>query len=377
MIFQALLVAAVLLFLYPFCIYPALMLVLVRPRGRRIPPPPHNWPSVAIVICALNEQKIIREKMKNTLALHYPKEKLRIVVVSDGSTDATPSIVREFVPAGVRFIDQAMRRGKVTNLNEVITAATEDIIVSTDANVFLEPDAVQKLVATFEDSTVGAASGRIAVTGTTEMLSAPEENFFSIEWLLQDRATQIYSMPAVDGSLFAFRRELFVPCPTDTIIEDFIVAMQIVRQGKRIVFQPAAGGWETGATTTAEEFRRKVRIAAGAAQGLVRGNAWPKGAPLRFFWIYFSHKLLRWFSPLLGLLAALLAVLSWTYLFSQLVLAALVGVIAAAALRLVTRWQHPLLNAPFYFLLGQCSLALGLAKGLVGRQSVLWAKADR
>jgi cellulose synthase/poly-beta-1,6-N-acetylglucosamine synthase-like glycosyltransferase len=371
------LIAGVVIFVYPFVIYPAILLVLAR--GRRPEPiePVTDPPNVALVICALNEQKIIRQKVENSLALRYPKEKLRLVFISDGSTDDTADIIREYEAAGVQLIEHRVRRGKIANLNETLAVRQEDILVLSDANVIYHPDALLYLVARFRDPSVGCVSGKVILTDTTPALGAPTESYYSLEWLLQGRSSAIYSMVGTDGAMYALRRELFRPCPNDTLIEDLVIAMEIIRLGYRVVFEPRALGWEQGPASLREEFRRKVRIAAGSAQALLRGNAWPRHCPWRYWFIFISHKLLRWLSPVTGAVVLLLAVLTARQATSQLVLGGFLAASGLALLRWVTGWNNPVLSAPFYFVFGQVALAVGLAKGIAGKQNVLWAKTDR
>jgi poly-beta-1,6-N-acetyl-D-glucosamine synthase len=377
MMWSIVLVAGILLFLYPFAIYPAILFIL-RPARR----PEHGesdleLPTVALVVCALNERKIIRQKVENSLALHYPKEKLRIIFVSDGSTDDTAAIIREYETAGIQLIEQKTRRGKIANLNEVLAACPEQILVLSDANVIYHADVLVHLVARFRDPSVGCVSGKVILTDTMSTLESPTEQYYSLEWFLQEKSSAIYSMVGTDGAMYALRRELFHPVPNDTIIEDFVIAMEVVRRGRRVVFEPKALGWEAGPASPREEFRRKVRIAAGSAQALLRGNAWPRHAPLRYWFIFISHKLLRWLSPVIGAATLLVAVLTARQAASQLVLAGFLTVGALALLRWITGSNKPALSAPFYFIFGQAALALGLAKGIAGQQTVLWAKADR
>src|SRR5271157_3589456 len=254
------LIVATVLFLYPFAICPAILYFLA---GRRRSDPTgqssESLPSVALVICALNEEKIIRQKIENSLALRYPQGKLKIVVVSDGSRDGTADIVRGFETHGIQLVERAVRRGKIANLNAVLPACTEDILVLSDANVIYDPDALLHLVSRFRDPSVGCVSGKVVLTDSAPELDQPTSNYYSIEWLLQEKSSSIYSMVGADGAMYALRRELFRPCPNDTIIEDFIIPMSVVRQGKRTVFEPKALGWERGPSGLGEEFRRKVR----------------------------------------------------------------------------------------------------------------------
>lgn len=376
---RAMVIAAILLFLYPFLFYPALLFAisLRKSRSGARKRNPKDWPSVVLVICALNEQTIIRQKVENSLALRYPRGKLSIVIVSDGSTDATADIVREYGSSGIELIERKSRRGKIANLNEVLPARSEDILVLSDANVIYDPDALLYLISRFEDASVGCVSGKVILTEASPALGDPTKHYYSLEWFLQEGGSRIYSMAGADGAMYALRRHLFRPCPNDTLIEDFVIPMAVVRQGGRVVFEPRALGWEQGPASLREEFRRKVRIAAGSAQALMRGNGWPGRTPLKFWFVFLSHKLLRWLSPVNGAAILLLSALSFEQPLSRVVLAGFAAVSGLAALRWFTRWTHPVLTAPFYFLLGQAALALGLLKGIMGQQTVLWAKENR
>lgn len=368
-----------LLFLYPFVGYPAVMWIWSKLR-RAGPEPaePAEYPEIALIICALNEARVIGAKMENSLQLAYPAGRLHIVVVNDGSTDGTAEIVRGYTQQGVELIDRAVRRGKVTNLNEVIQSRTEPLIALSDANVMYDAQALRRLVRHFQRPDIGCVSGKVVLTGTTQALNEGESQYYSLEWFLQEEAGRMYSMVGADGAMHAFRRELFRPCPADTLIEDLVMPVQIVRQGFRCLMEPRALAWEEGPSSPEEEFRRKVRIAAGAAQAVLRGNGLPgEKAPLRFWFLFVSHKLLRWASPLMALGVVVSAAWTWANLWSQLVLLGS----AVLALLALTRWRsgvdHRLLNIPYYFVFGQAAVLYGLWRGATGQQSVLWAKVNR
>jgi len=365
-------------FTYPFLVFPVLLRVWAKRKRRSVEPTrPEDWPRVALLICALNEQGIIRDKIENSLALRYPGGKLSILVVSDGSTDRTAEIVLEFQSAGVTLLDHKTRRGKVANLNEVIPTRDEQIIVLSDANVLYHHDAVTKLIARFSDSSVGCVSGKVILTDTTPDLHGPTGEYYSVEWALQENSSIIYSMAGADGAMYGLRRELFRPCPNDTLIEDFVIPMQVIAQGKRVVLEPSAVGWEKGVESRREEFRRKVRIAAGAAQGLLRGNAWPQNAPISFWFIFISHKLLRWLSPFVGAVLLLSAAIYFEEQIAKLVLLGMSAIAVLALAGWLTKSRSLLLSAPLYFLLGEIAIAIGFLKGLAGLQTVLWAKENR
>jgi cellulose synthase/poly-beta-1,6-N-acetylglucosamine synthase-like glycosyltransferase len=367
------------LFAYPFLLYPLLLEVLARraerrPAGRSA----HlESPAVALVICALNEAKILRGKIENSMALDYPKGKLRVVVVSDGSTDNTAAIAREFRALGVELIENSSRQGKSASLNGVVPQLSEDVIVFSDANVLYERDALLRLTARFDDPSVGGVSGKVVLTNSAPSLHSPQQNYYSLEWRLQENASAIYSMAGADGAMYAIRRSLWARIPADTLLDDFVIPMNVVRQGGRMVFEPGALGWEEGPSRWQEEYRRKVRIAAGAAQVLGRAAHWPREAPVKFWFLFLSHKVLRWLSPLVGVFLLAFSLASWQEPLSRFVLFAAGALAVAGLVRLLINRPHPLLDTSFYFVLNETAVGLGLLKGVVGRQSVLWAKVDR
>jgi cellulose synthase/poly-beta-1,6-N-acetylglucosamine synthase-like glycosyltransferase len=374
---QLLLAALVLLMAWPVVLYP--LFLKLFPPARPTQPPfggdPGGLPDVALIICALNEAGVMEQKIGNALELAYPAGRLHVVVVNDGSTDATGAIADRFAPR-IEVIHRAERRGKVSNLNDVIAARTEPIVALSDANVLYHRDALLHLVSCFTDTAVGAASGRVELVETTDALKGGEGSYYSLEWFLQDAASRLHSMCGADGAMYALRRELFTPCPADTIIEDFVLPMAIVRRGYRVVFTPHARAFECGVQSLREEYRRKVRIAAGAAQCLLRGNGIPWGGPAAMWFIWTSHKLLRWLSPAVALGAVVIAATKPTLLLPILVLGG-TGLLVCTALLRLAGLRGKFFDVPFYYLFNQVAVLHGLLRGLTGTQAVMWKKESR
>lgn len=370
---------AILLFLlaWPLVLFPAGM----KLWGRKGKPAPagsdDDLPPVTLIICAYNEERVIGAKMENCLKLEYPSGQLSVVVVNDGSSDGTADVVRRYIGRGIRLIDRPVRRGKVANLNEITPTAETPLVAFSDANVMYDPAAIRKLAAHFRDPEVGGATGRVILHDSPEPVRAAEAGYYSLEWAVHAGSSAIHSTAGCDGAMYMLRRELFLECPPDTLIEDFVQALAVVRQGRRMVFEPEALGWERGPQSLSEEYRRKVRIAAGAAQALMRGNGWPAGAPASFWLTWASHKLLRWLAPVTTLAALALAAATTGNVLSQTTLAGSGLLASLAALRILTGWRHPALEAPFYLLFGLAAGFEGLVRGASGGQEVLWNKPSR
>jgi cellulose synthase/poly-beta-1,6-N-acetylglucosamine synthase-like glycosyltransferase len=362
---------------YVYLIYPAL-LALVRPIANKPVQKARIEPTVCLFIPAHNEAAVIHSKLRNAIAIDYPADRLDIVVASDGSLDDTNAIVGRFAPR-VRLLEFSPRRGKIAVINEGMRSIAADIVVFSDANTFLETGAVRALVRNFADPTVGAVSGDVALVGERADLGRSEDLYYVYERWLQQAESDIGSMIAADGALYAIRSELFVPPADDTILDDMAIPMAVVRAGRRVVFDATARAYEQGSQTAMEEFARKARVVAGAMQFMSRRQSWvPLRSPQAVLSLM-SHKGLRWLSPsfVAGtfVTSILLADLSWGYstaaaLQGLLFVCGLAGCIPAAR-------RVSFLALAHYFCLVQVAAGVGLVRGLTGAQSVLWRRFER
>jgi cellulose synthase/poly-beta-1,6-N-acetylglucosamine synthase-like glycosyltransferase len=232
-------------------------------------------PSVTLLIAAFNEEAVLRQKLENSLALDYPRERLRILVASDGSTDATEAIAREFSRSRVELLALSPNRGKVTALNKAMQGIESGIVLLSDANVRYLPDAVRKLVRHFADPAVGAVSGKVMLVNDRVSYSAAEDQYYSVEHFIQRVEGETGSMIGSDGAMYAIRRELYPFPPADTILDDVVRSNGVIRQGRRLQHDSEAVGYERNEQELKQEFRRKVRIIAGGSQCLLRGDGWP------------------------------------------------------------------------------------------------------
>jgi cellulose synthase/poly-beta-1,6-N-acetylglucosamine synthase-like glycosyltransferase len=362
---------------YIYIGYPALLAIIRLVAGRAVERADIE-PSVCVFIAANDEVEIIEAKLRNTLALDYPADRLDVVLASDGSVDGTNERARQFAPR-VRVLEFFPRQGKIAAINEGMRQVTADIVVFSDANTFLEPNAVRALVRSFADPNVGAVSGDVVLFGERAALGPSEDLYYRYERWVQHAESEIGSMIGADGALYAIRRELFDPPEADTILDDMAIPMGVVKAGRRVVFDGAARAFEQGSESATEEFARKSRVIAGAMQFMRRrDSAIPARAP-QVILSLISHKALRWLSPAFGACALVsTVVLAPSSVFYATLLGIEGGVLLMGAAGCVPRLRRiaPIAIA-HYFCLLQTAAAVGFVRGLSGRQSVLWQRFTR
>ncbi|RZL54465.1 MAG: glycosyltransferase family 2 protein [Pedobacter sp.] len=217
-------------------------------------------PTVTILIAAYNEENIIEEKITNTLELDYPKDKTQIIVITDGSSDSTPNKIAAY--QDVLLLHKDLRTGKMAAIKRAMPSVTNEIIVFTDANTFLNKSAIKELVKHYQNEKVGAVAGekRIMVEELADASSAGEGFYWKYESLLKKWDYELYSNVGAAGELFSIRTELYQPVESDTIIDDHMIAMRIAENGYLIAYEPEAYAMETASANTKEELKRKVRI---------------------------------------------------------------------------------------------------------------------
>jgi len=256
------------------------------------------FPDVTIIIAAHNEETNLPAKLENLRRLEYPRDRLQIVVVSDGSTDRTATILREQAVTILPIIlDQP--NGKAFALNQAVMHATGEILVFLDVRQIVEPKAVAELVSCFADSKVGAVSGELVLqAGGNGRSPQGLDIYWKIEKAVRKLESASGSMVGVTGAIYAIRRELYVAIPSGTILDDVFVPVNVVRMGKRVIFQPSAIAYDQLFVQKGKEFSRKIRTLTGNYQ-LLKIAPWLLSPTNPLFFRFISHKLLRLLVPLL------------------------------------------------------------------------------
>lgn len=271
-------------------------------------------PSISIVMVVRNEAAVLERKLRNILSLDYPSELCEVVIVSDGSTDATEQVLREHPSPRMHAVVLPEACGKAAGLNAAFQAASSEIVVLTDARQEIEPGALRLLMENFSDPAVGCVSGELLLG---DLQSGESARGVGLYWRMEKAIRQMEadsgSVVGATGAFYAVRRSLLVPVPPETILDDVYLPMNVVRQGSRVVFDDRAHAWDLASQGTGREFARKVRTLTGNYQ-LLQLAPWLLSGqnPIRFE--FASHKLCRLFVPF-ALAAALVssAILSGTF----------------------------------------------------------------
>ena len=361
--------------------------LFVKPIKRKLPED-STLPEVTLFITAFNEEEVVDEKMKNSLELDYPEDKLHIVWVTDGSNDGTNEQLRTRWEGKATVLFQPERQGKTAAMNRGMKLINTPIVVFTDANTMVNQEAIREIVLAFEDTRVGCVAGekRIAVQTRDGAAAGGEGIYWKYESTLKALDARLYSAVGAAGELFAVRRELFEEMEQDTLLDDFILSLRIAMQGYTIAYCTEAYAIESGSADMHEEEKRKVRIAAGGLQSIWRLR--PLLNPFRYGILslqYVSHRVLRWsLTPiLLFLLLPLNALLlcmgaSCEIYGTILILQILFYILGLGGYYLSTRQiKNKLLFIPYYFLFMNVNVLKGIGYLRKKRGTGAWEKAKR
>jgi poly-beta-1,6-N-acetyl-D-glucosamine synthase len=264
-------------------------------------------PSISVVLVVRNEQRVLAAKLENLLGLDYPQERMDVVVVSDGSTDRTEEILHEYAQnPRVQTVLKQLSQGKASGLNDALQVAQGEIVIFTDARQHIEAGGVKVLVENFADPQVGCVSGELMLG---DRKAGEKAQGLGLYWRIEKRVRELESasgsVVGATGAFYGVRRDLLVPLPPETLLDDVYIPMQVVRAGKRVVFEPRARAWDLVDQGASREFARKVRTLGGNYQ-LLQLAPWLCSSenPIRFEFV--SHKLLRLIVPF-ALVTALVA----------------------------------------------------------------------
>lgn len=366
---------------YTYVGYPLLLWIwaTLRPKASRQSP---FEPSVTVLVVAHNEAGIIQARLANVLAMDYPREKMEIIIASDGSTDDTVARAKAYRDWGVTVVPYPMRRGKAAVLNDLIPRAQGEIVLLADARQRFEPRVLRCLTAHFADSSVGAVSGELILTGCSAGPAVKEGVgfYWKYEKFIRRNESRLDSTVGATGAIYAIRRRLFQAIPDKTVLDDVLIPMKIVRLGYRVLFEPDARAYDPAAATGAVEFARKVRTIAGNFQLFAR-ERWLLHPFANRLWLQtVSHKGFRLLCPLalavaLGsslLLAARPLYRGMFWMQVAFYAASFGGYLARDSAK-----RPFFLSVPYTFCLLNWATVVAFFRVIARKQNVTWEKAWR
>jgi cellulose synthase/poly-beta-1,6-N-acetylglucosamine synthase-like glycosyltransferase len=340
-----------------------------RRRHQRL----EELPGVSIVVPILNEEGCLAAKIRNLRALDYPKHKIEVVFVSDGSTDGSNAILRDIDDETMSAVFLATRHGKPAAFDHGVRHSRHDIVISSDASTLFAEDTLLQLARHFSDPRVGVVCGALHFSGSAEHQHT-EGVYWRYETALRLMEARMGATLTASGAIFAIRRQAYRPVNPDVLIEDFVIPMNARRLGYSVVFDPEARATDTPGESVRAEYRRRVRVAVGSFRALRELASVPMPAFTRFAFV--SHKLLRWSLPflLIGLLAGNL-VLADTPLYLAVLMAqsAFYGLAGMGFALRNRRHGARIARLAYYLVAIHFAYLVGFALVVAGRREVRWS----
>lgn len=331
-----------------------------------------DTPKVSILISAYNEEAVIERKIQNLLELDYPKDKLEILIGDDGSTDKTVEIVNRYKDQGITLVKAPRNAGKAAMLNRLEKKASGEILLFCDANTMLFPNVVRKLTDPFKDKKIGCACGHLILTDKSGTeLGRGESAYWDLESEIKKFEGMMDLLIGGNGALYAIRKELYTDLPTKkSVMDDFFVTTKILQKGYYCTFISSAIGAEQTSKETIGEYRRKVRI--GRANFNYLLSYLPLLNPFRPLrcYLFFSHKILRWFSPHIFILLFLVNIpLAWYFSLYRISLGILFGFLLVGLFKIIP--------GAYYFLSMNMAMLKGFFLSFGKEKSGGWTREAR
>lgn len=344
----------------------------------------YTLPDVTMMICAYNEEDIVDAKMENTRSLDYPKDKLHILWVTDGSDDSTNQLLSKYKEVAIAYTPE--RKGKMAALKHGMKEVSSEIVVMTDANTMINKEAIKVIVEKMRNPKVGCVSGekRVMARNNSQAAAEGEGMYWKYESFLKRMDSELYSAMGAAGELCVIRKQLFEEIPDDTLLDDFVLSMRIVERGFTIAYTSDAYAMEYGSADIKEESKRKRRIAAGGLQSCwrLRSLMNPLRHPVVSF-LFVSHRVLRWTITPIALFALIplnlaLVLSSAGTVYTLIWILQTAFYLSALAGYILQEKGHKnrVLYAAYYFIFMNLNVFLGMVY-LAKKSNGTWEKARR
>jgi biofilm PGA synthesis N-glycosyltransferase PgaC len=340
-------------------------------------------PEITMVIATYNEELFLEKKIENCFELDYPKDKLKLIFVADGSTDKSAEIIKQH--SSLQLLYTPERKGKVAAINRAMKYVTTQYVIFCDANTLLNKECIKEIVKYYVDEKIGAVAGEKKIMDLTNAAGAGEGIYWKYESTLKKLDAQFYTVVGAAGELFSIRTNLFEETDTNILLDDFVISLKICQKGYRVMYEPNAYAMEAPSLTMKDEQKRKIRISAGGFQSVLilkdLLNIFKYG---KLSFQYISHRVLRWvvcpvLLPLAFVTNLLLCIYHPGLFYKTLFIFQCIFYITA-----FTGWLFALRNlkikalyVPYYFIFMNIALYIGFARFINNKQTVLWEKANR
>lgn len=362
---------AVCVVVYAYAGYPIVLLFLRLFIHRRIHKE-YIEPFVTLIVPAYNEGSVIGAKIRNAASLNYPENKLEVLIASDGSSDDTVTVAQHLSDGSrIRVLAFSENRGKIAVMNDAVREARGEILIFSDASAILDPDSIRELVANFADPEVGAVCGIYRVRHASEACLGPQEDiYWKYETFLKIQESTLGSVLGGHGQIFGVRKTHYPNPAPETINDDYVIPIQILANGSRVVYEPKAVAFEEASEMGG--FQRRVRIMAGNIQQLreIKGLLWPpKVLPLFFF---FSHKVARLAVPFFIIIVAVSNTLLLHERFYQLAAGFQLIFFSLALVGSQAKLQPRALCLPYYICFVNAAYLWSVCQSIQRRRKVRW-----
>ena len=335
----------------------------------------YTHPTVSIVFAAYNESSIIEDKIRSLYHTNYPIDLLSVWVGSDMSDDGTDAIIRslqkEFPNLNLNVNE--VRSGKSATINRLVALSSAEVIIATDANILFKETTIEELVRPIAQEKATAVAGTLKYEdkGVASSTASNEKAYLSLENAIRRAESRKHGIClGMEGGLYSMKKAFWQPIPPNTFMEDFFQTVQLISRDQKVLFNESAVGLEDVSTSLQEEYKRKIRISIGNWQNLVRFYPLIFKHPYPFGGLFIMHKVLRWVTPHLYLIALAAGLFTPNWLFFT---AMLVGLPISQLILLALGWATPLA----YFYAMNAALFVGFIKYIKGVKSSVWQPTKR
>lgn len=364
---------------------------LLQQKAKKLSSPKNDysavsaWPDVTIVFSVYNEEKVIRRKLESIINSDYPKDKLFVLIGSDHSSDHTNAIIQEYsaLNPNIRLIAKESRSGKLKIINELYDLTTTEHLIFTDANVFFEPLTVKALVYNLLKKQAQMVCGNIKkFSPHNEGISEQEIQYIHFENRLKFHESQVYGfVVGVEGGCYAIKKECFVKVPDGFLMDDFFITLDVISKNGKVLFELDAVCYEDVNDAPLIEFKRKVRISLGNFRNLYYYQKLMFPLHKGFGFAFFSHKVLRWFTPFAIIVSFFMAVcISFYYpwfFFIMLCYSLLVALPLLTIYFEKIKLKLPLINSLGHFILMNAALFMGFLRFISSTNESAWEPPKR